>query len=47
MIEPPGKPGIAFYFVSKTTNKDTYDFGFGGFGLRLSGGGSLVEAEWW
>ena len=24
MIKPPGKPGIAIYFSTKTTKKDTY-----------------------
>ena len=24
MIQPPGKPGIALYFSTKTTKKDTY-----------------------
>ena len=25
MIKPPGKPGIADYFSTKTTKNDTYD----------------------
>ena len=25
MIKPPGKPGIAIYFSTKTTKKDTYE----------------------
>ena len=35
MIKPPGKPGIAIYFSSKATKKDTY--GYDCAGLRPPG----------